>query len=105
MIYAMWFGGTGYAHGDLVEDLESFPSLAAAKAALVERRDRGYGFMQDFEFVNQKPVSCYCPCVEDDSSMWVWLAADEDDGKVYVPEYPDRVIEFGPRGGVVVTAA
>jgi len=105
MIYALWFGGVGYAPGDMVEDLESFPSLAAAKAALSERYARGYSFRQDFEFVNREPESVYCPCVEDDSRMWVWLAADEVDGVTYVPEYPDRIIEFGPRGGVNVTAA
>lgn len=103
MIYALWFGGSGYSAGDMVEDLESFPSLAAAKAALSERRDRGYTFRQDFEFVNREAESVYCPCVEDDSRMWCWRAADIIDGVTYVPDYPDYVIEFGPRGGVNVT--
>lgn len=105
MIYALWFGGSGYAPGDMVRDLESFPSLAAAKAALIDRERNGYSFRQNFEFVNKDPESVLCPCVDEGSSMWVWRGADEVDGITYVPDYPDNVVEFGPRGGVRVVAA
>lgn len=105
MIYALWFGGSGYAPGDMVQDLESFPSLAAAKAALVNRERYGCSFRQGFQFVNREAEQYLCPCVEGGSSMWVWRGADEVDGITYVPDYPDNVVEFGPRGGVRVVAA
>lgn len=103
MIYAMWFGGCGYSAGDMVKDLESFPSLAAAKAALDDRRRNGYSFFQRFELVNRDAESVLCPCIEDDSCMWCWKAADVVDGATHVPDYPDWVLEFGPRGGILVT--
>jgi hypothetical protein len=105
MIWALWNGGSGYGPSDLVSDLESFASLEDARQALRSRRDYGYGFRQSFEFVNRDPESVFTPCVEDDSSMWVWFGADVVDGVTYVPEYPDRVVSFGPRGGVRVEHA
>lgn len=105
MVYAMWNGGNGYGPSDLVTDLEGFGSLADVRAALRSRRDRGYGWRQEFVFVNRDAEYVYTPCVEDDSSIWVWLVADEVDGVVCVPEYPDRVVSFGPRGGVRVERA
>ena len=108
MIYAMWNGGNGYGPSDLITDLEGFASMTAVRRALVARRDEGDTWRQGFEFVNREDEMVYCPCVDDTSSFWVWLAADgsaPDDGNVYVPEYPDVVVEFGPRGGAVVTPA
>ena len=105
MIFARWFGGSGYSHGDPVDDLEVFPSMAAAVAALRERRDQGYSFRCSFEFANREPEDVFTPCVEDDSSMWLWFSAHKDDGIVTVPDYPDRVVSFGPRGGVRIEHA
>jgi len=105
MVYGIWNGGCGYAPSDRERDLEQFESVTAARHVLRERRDNGYGWKQHFEFVNREAEAYHCPCVEDDSSIHLFLAADEVDGAVYVGDYPDLIIEFGPRGGVVVTPA
>lgn len=102
MIYAVWYGGSSYGPSDTEHDLEAFTSLEEARRALNSRRGRGAIWVQDFDFVNREPQSVYCPCVED-SSMHVWFAADEaDGGRMIVADYPDRILTFGPRGGVVV---
>lgn len=102
MIYGLWNGGTGYASSDLVNDLERFCSIGEAKNSLYERERNGGFFLQFFPYVNRGHVVCATPCVEKDSSLWIWGAADTIDGTVLVPEYPDRIISFGPRGGVRV---
>lgn len=100
-VYAIWEGGYGnYAPSDIVNDLEAFDSIEAAKSALKARLGRGYSYLQSFEFVNRDAERVYCPCVGDDTRMLLWSAADTDDGVVYVPECPDRVLTVGPRGGV-----
>ena len=79
-VTCFWYGGPSYAH-PYPEDAERFPSLRAARRSFRRR-------LHD----------PYYPCVSDNpengASMWVF-AGDE------VGEYPDWVIRFGPRGGVV----
>jgi hypothetical protein len=104
-IYGIWNGGTGYGPSDLTSDLERFDSVTAARHALRDRRDSGHGWKQDFDFANREAESVYCPCVEDDSSIWLFLGTDEIDGEIVAPEYPDLIVEFGPRGAPVVTPA
>jgi len=104
-IYGIWNGGSGYSPSDLTTDLERFGSVTAARHALRSRRDHGYLWRQDFDFVNREAEAVHTPCVEDDSTIWLFLGGDEDDGIVYVPEYPDLIVEFGPRDGVRVTPA
>jgi len=90
IVYALWHGGASYAPGSIETDLETFDSLAAAKDAFASRA----GF------------DPYYPCVSEDTaedggpSMWIFLA--EPDSR---DPYPDRIIEFGPRGGVQVQNA
>ena len=88
-LWALWYGGNGYAPPDLALDLEYFPSLAAAVAVFNRRTDN-----------TARP---YTPGVK--------RAAPEDGG----PEmhlfhadpsnaddpYPDRVLCYNPRGGLV----
>ena len=99
----MWYGGSGYGPSDPVEHLEEFDSIAAAKSALWSRRDYGYSYLQEFNYVNRENERVYCPCVEDDSTMWLYFAADTDPytGDVYVTDNgPDRILFFGARGAV-----
>lgn len=105
-VYALWHGGAGYSPSDM-DDLESFASIEAAKDALHSRMRNGYWQRQDFPFVNREPASVFTPCVEGDpaedggSSMWIYFYNPTEVGD----PYPDRIIEFGPRGGVKVVAA
>jgi len=106
-VYGLWYGGCGYGHGDPISDLEQFTTIAAAREALADRYNSNGLRKVEFDFINRDTEYVYCPCVERESSIWLWLGAnlDLDTGNVFVPEYPDRIIEFGPRGGVVVTPA
>lgn len=94
-IYAMWHGGPSYAHGYIDSDVETFPTLAAARDALISRERSGYWFQQDFAFLTRPAESKFTPCVES-SSMTIWLA----DPTRNPDPYPDRILSIGPRGGI-----
>ena len=106
-IFVVWNGGSGYGPSDRVDDLEVHYSISAAASALIQRRRYGYSQKQHFPFVNRDSEYVFTPCVEDDSSMWCWFTARDgnNDGELHVPDYPDFILEFGPRGGVRKVAA
>lgn len=85
IVYGMWFGGSGYAP-PTAEDLERFDSIGQAKRVFEARYDGDGG---------------YTPCVDQDTTeMWLFYGPKppEDNGDMY----PDRIMRFGPRGGVHV---
>ena len=83
-----WSGGSNYAGFDTSSerDAENFDSLAAAKRAFSARTN-----------------DSYYPCVEDDvpedggPEAWIFIGEN-----VLGQDCPDRVLRFGPRGGVIV---
>ena len=85
-----WYGGNSYAVFDVHDrrDAEVYDSLADARRAFSSR--------------THDP---YTPCVSDDSpdngGPEAWLFFGESH-PVIGQEYPDRVMRFGPRGGVIV---
>jgi len=89
--WMLWHGGSSYGVGTIPEDVESFDSL---QDALHEFQAREEGW------------NTYYPCVSDETpenggaSAWLWFAFPEGSDP-----YPDRVVEFGPRGGLVVSNA
>lgn len=86
-VYMFWYGGPGYGVGTLEDDLEQFDSLAELRHTFARRwRDP------------------YYPCVSNDTPEY-----GGPEGYVYLYDprgmadpYPDRLISFGPRGGVRV---
>jgi hypothetical protein len=89
-----WHGGSGYAAPDMhsERDAEVFDSIADAKRAFAARADH----------------DPYYPCVDDcspeDSGPEAWLFFGKpSDHPILGAEYPDRLLSFGPRGGVVVS--
>lgn len=99
-IYALWHGGSSYAHGDVETDVETFPSIRAAVDALQDRSKLGHGWQMPFYYADGRTARVYTPNA-DDSSMWLWFA----DPRGNADPYPDRVLSFGPRGGVRVERA
>lgn len=95
-VWALWYGGTGYAPGGR-DDIETFDSELAAKDALLSRRATGHWARQPFDFVNRERELSYTPVVEADSEMWLWTANPTDSDELY----PDFILKLGPRGGVV----
>lgn len=88
-VWMLWHGGSSYAHGSIEDDVEEFASLKAAKDAFAARAD----------------FDPYYPCVSDDASAWIFFHDPNDEGNGPGDPYPDRVLEFGPRGGVRVEHA
>ena len=90
----LWHGGSGWAHGYVCDDVERFDSLREAKRA--------------FDSRTRDP---YYPCVSDEPaqdggpSAWIFFYDPNDPANGTGDAYPDRVMEFGPRGGVQVTYA
>lgn len=88
----LWHGGASYAEPE-VDDAEEFDSLQELCDAF-ERRTWS--------------SETYYPCVSDDQPEeggpvgWVFLS----DPREHAGDlYPDRLINFGPRGGVRVMSA
>ena len=86
-----WHGGSSYACFDTnsKRDAEQFDSLAAAKRAFASR-----------------PNDSYYPCVDEVSpdeggpEAWIFIGAN-----VLGQDYPDFILSFGKRGGVVCSRA
>ena len=85
-----WTGGSSYAPFSTHEprDAEQFDSLADARRAFAARLS-----------------DSFYPCVSDDApedggpEAWIFYGRKRD---CIGAEYPDRIMRFGPRGGVVV---
>ncbi len=71
--------GSSYAAPSL-EDVEHFGSLQEAKEDFEERYDN---------------LNSRTPCVDETAETWIsWGVHD-------FIEYPDMIIKFGPRGGII----
>jgi hypothetical protein len=101
-VYGMWHGGSGYSHGDMPADLERFASEDDARHALTSRYVNGYGWRQDFDFVNRPADSVLCPAVGEDSTLVLYRADPSDSHD----PYPDRVLSLSVTddGDVTVVA-
>ena len=81
-VYMLWHGGSSYAP-PMDDDAEAFASIADA--------------VDSFESRTRDP---YYPCVKRDTPE-----NGGPTGMLYIGEvgdYPDRIVTFGPRGGVRV---
>lgn len=87
----LWNGGSSYAHVSEEDDLEAFDSLKQMKWAF-ERRA--------MNSETQYPCVESCPPDEGGPEAWVFLS-----DKPESLEYPDRIMRFGPRGGVRLESA
>ena len=88
-----WHGGSSYAVFDThnPRDAEEFRSIKDAKDAFWRRLgDRYY--------------PCVSDAIPDDGGpeAWLFLCPKRD---AIGQDYPDRIIKFGPRGGVIVEPA
>jgi hypothetical protein len=86
-VFGMWWGGSGYSHGEGDKDGERFASIEAAKDALVSRYTDGYGYRQQFAFVNREPEGVLCPAVSENTTIDLVLALPE--GGDFTDVYPD----------------
>jgi hypothetical protein len=77
---ALWYGGSSYSTPDPDRDLEHYRSMRAAREVF-EARYAGDGG--------------YTPCVSDDTEMHIYFGGYHENG-------PDRILRFGPRGGVIL---
>lgn len=89
-----WHGGSSYAVFDTSDKRDAIVCDSIADAVS--------------EFKSRAGSDPYFPCVSDDTqedggpSAWLFFG---DKHPVLGGDYPDRIIEFGPRGGVRVTEA
>ena len=89
-VYGIFFGGANYSTYVTNSDVEEFPSLQRAKETFETRVefDRHY------------------PCCDESASMWIFYDdprnSDVDINSIIDTGYPDRIIELGARGGVIV---
>lgn len=93
-VFMLWHGGSSYAPADQFnrKDIEQFDSIAEAKRAFAARGEGS---------------DSYYPCVDtseqEAGGASAWLCFSDP---YQIPDlYPDRVMTFGPRGGVRVEPA
>jgi hypothetical protein len=93
-VWMLWHGGSGYSASDVTTDTEHFASLPAAK--------------RDFD---SRPSDPYYPCLEREDtdaggpSAWIFFYDPNDESCGPGDPYPDRILEYGPRGGLKVSYA
>ena len=78
--WGLWYGGSSYSAPDVERDTEEFDSIRHAKDA----------------FDSRYSGDPYYPAVDDTSEMWLFFSDPREMSDVY----PDRVLKFGPRGGI-----
>lgn len=100
-VYALWHGGYSYGLSDGWDGLEWFPSLAAARRAHRDRYDSNGLRRVRFAYVEREPEWYYVPAVDASAEMLVWYW----DPRTSADPYPDRLVRFGPRGGIIAEAA
>lgn len=83
--WMLWHGGASWSPPEIPRDLEPFDSMREAKDAFWRRGD----------------FDPFFPCVGSDAYAYIFLY---DPTEVADP-YPDRIIRYGPRGGVVLEHA
>lgn len=85
-VYGLWYGGSSYSAPEVERDTEEFNSIQEAKDTFQRRYDN-----DDYA----------TPCVSDESEMHLFFS----DPREMDDPYPDRVLRFGPRGGVIMSTA
>lgn len=88
-VFGLWYGGSSYTGGDFVENLEMFNSVDDAIIACQERMDRGHVWVQEFDYLNRDSEKVLTPCVDETSTMYVYLSDPTDDSD----PYPDFIIQ------------
>lgn len=97
MFYALWHGGPSCSNGSIENgDLESFPSIRAAKCAFLERYESGGGSTCLVRYANKPHEYVLFPAVTTDSTMDVYLYDPRESGD----PYPSFRLFFGPLLGV-----
>lgn len=104
MWVGLWHGGSSYS-APYAQDVEYFPSLRVAGNVLWSRFTNGDMWKQTFRYVIRGTDLVYCPTVGQDSELHLyWFPVRTSPGTIVETierdGYPDRVIRFGPRGGI-----
>lgn len=106
----MWHGGASYG-APYAEDAEWFRSIGEAIGAVRERRNDGAWCRVWFRYVFRANDCTLTPCAHDGNSGSLVLfrvspeMTPDDIREMCETGYPDRIVEFGPRGGIVVSPA
>ncbi|MGA4948638.1 hypothetical protein [Streptomyces lydicamycinicus] len=113
-VFGTWHGGSNYGLGDVFLDMESWPTLEAAKAALLIRARSGGlpvddgAHVVDFDDDGRATVglargSVIYPCVDAaESYVDLFVGRRDGDGWTIDVDYPMARMKLGPRGGVQV---
>lgn len=79
-VFGLWYGGSSYAAPTVKRDTEDFDSIKEARESFESRYDGEPGY----------------PAVSDESEMQLFFY----DPRKSDDPYPDKILRFGPRGGV-----
>ena len=90
-VYGIFHGGHSYSTYWTNRDVEQFDSIQQAKDTFWRRTD----------------FDPYYPCTDETASMWLFFTDPRNqelaETDLIDPGYPDRILELGKRGGILVT--
>lgn len=94
-VYAMWHGGSSYAHPYVSDHVEGFDTLDEVKYAFQERMHASR-IPATFKYLDRPEETTYCPVVEE-STMTVWYY----DPRESTDPYPDLILTQGPEDEIL----
>lgn len=90
-VWMLWHGGASYAAGTVADDIEEFDSLKDAKHSFDRRADSWNTY---YPMVEREPEE------EGGQSAYVFFYDPNDESNGPGDPYPDRILRYGPRGGL-----
>jgi hypothetical protein len=98
-VFGLWHGGASYVTGDPSKYVELFESIDHARQALRDRREEGHWRHCLFQYADGRVERNLCPSVDQTSEIRIYM---RDPRLEDTYSEPDRIIRFGPRGGVIL---
>lgn len=99
-VFALWHGGSSYSPGSTHDgDTETFESIEKAKDAFYSRYASGNTWKQHFAYVSKPANDVFTPAVDKEGTE-MWLFFYDPTAEDVTDPYPDRILSFGPRGGI-----
>lgn len=87
-VWVLWHGGANYSRGHEA-DIERFDTVESAAIEAENRLRSGNHFPCDFLYVNKPHHRVMTPCVDESSTMEIYLADPTGDSLI-----PDAVLEW-----------
>lgn len=90
-VWGVWYGGSSYSQGEVVENLEYWDDIATAKDALLDRYAHGHWREHVFNYVNKPRDEVRTPAVGEDTEIHLFYVEVVEGLPDY---YPDAILKL-----------